>query len=133
MHTSYINSRFFDFHAKDCYRIVYHLNTLEQLKEIKRRVDEIVRVVYVVTPEMTKEDIDYIADFCKESDEIEELSFRQMVDSDFNPSFHLHDYLREGHKKRWWYIEQCDYNLYYCENRIYTKFEDVGKSENFII
>ncbi len=58
---------------------VYHLHSYDQLKTIKRDGDEIVRVVYVVTENFTKELIDEIAIFCQESSEIDELSFRQML------------------------------------------------------
>ena len=37
------------------------------------------------------------------------------------------EYLKEGHQKRWWYIEQNDYNLYYCENEVYTEYRKIGE------
>ena len=39
-----------------------------------------------------------------------------IVDDKYEEKFYLHDYLKLGHKKLWWYIEQNDYNLYYVEN-----------------
>ena len=79
----------------------------------------------IVTDDMTMQDILEIAEFVKNSNEIDELSFRQMVDSNYNTSSHLHDELKAGHKKDWWYIEQCDYNLYYAENHLYKRYEDL--------
>lgn len=38
----------------------------------------------------------------------------------------IHDYLKAGHKKLWWYIEQNDYNLYYCQNHVYTEYKNIG-------
>ena len=125
LHTSYIDNDFYRVHGKDCYRIVYHLRDYKQLESIKRYDNEIVRVVFIVTEDMTKEDIDKIADYCKNSDVIDELSFRQMVDENYQTTFYHYDYLKKYHKARWYYIEQCDYNIYYCENKIFTRFEDM--------
>ncbi len=108
-----------------CKRIVYHLRDKSQLTEIHRRpFDEIVRVVFVVTDDMTEDDICEIASFVKHSPLIDEISFRQMVKPNYELSYHLHDFLKAGHQKDWWYITQCDYNLYYAENRVYTKYSD---------
>lgn len=94
----------------DCYRVVYHANTLEQLSHIRRTGNEIVRAVAEYT-------IKDIALFVKNSPDIDELSFRQLVE----------EYLRMGHKKLWWYIEQNDYNLYYAENQVSTRYRDFEK------
>lgn len=103
---------------------MYHPNTYEQLKEIKRTGNELVRVVYVVTEEFTLQDIMDIALFVKESSEIDELSFRQLVDNNYEAQHYLENYLKLGHKKLWHYIEQNDYNLYYTENKISYRYED---------
>lgn len=126
MHTSYINS---SFPVWICKRVVYHLHNKEQLKAIRKFKNEIVRVVFVVTDEMTENDVSEIAKYVKESNKIDELSFRQRVEKDYSISFHLHDFLKSGHKKDWWYIEQCDYNLYYAENKLYKKYGDFTKKE----
>ena len=60
-------------------RVVYHLHDFEQLKSIKRLRNEIVRVVFVVTENFTEDLINRIAVYCHNSDNIDELSFRQMV------------------------------------------------------
>lgn len=49
-----------------------------------------------------------------------------MVDDHYQDTYYCQKYLREGHQKRWWYIEQCDYNLYYCENKVYTEYKNIG-------
>lgn len=121
MHTSYINS---GFPTYMCKRVVYHVHNIKQLHQIVKMGTEIVRVVFVVTDDMTKEDIFNIAEYVKSSNQINELSFRQRVDSDYKVSNHLYDELKAGHKKDWWYIEQCDYNLYYAENKLYKKYSD---------
>jgi len=122
LHTSYINS---DFPYSYCERVVYHLLDIKQLNEITRHGNEIVRAVFVVEDKFTIEDINTIAKFCKDRDSIDELSFRQLIGNDYKTQYHLHDYLKAGHKKDWYYIEQSDYNLYYVEGKIYTKFADI--------
>ena len=108
-------------------RVVYHLHSFEQLKSIKRTDNEIVRVVFVVTENFTEDLINKIAVYCHNSDEIDELSFRQMVDNHYQETDYCKDYLKAGHKKLWWYIEQNDYNLYYCENKVYTEYRKIGE------
>lgn len=108
-------------------RMVYHLHDFEQLQSIKRTNHEIVRVVFVVTKNFTEDLINRIAVYCHNSNEIDELSFRQMVDNHYKETDYCREYLREGHQKLWWYIEQCDYNLYYCENKVYTEYRKIGE------
>lgn len=122
IHTSYTNPWMITCNFA---RIVYHLRSKEQLEKIHRsRRGEIVRIVFVVTDDMTEDDIFEIAKFVKYSPWIDELSFRQRVKPNYELSYHLHDFLKAGHQKDWWYITQCDYNLYYAENRVYTKYSD---------
>lgn len=108
-------------------RVVFHLHDFEQLKSIRRTNKEIVRVVFVVTENFTEDLINRIAVYCHNSDDIDELSFRQMVNNHYKETDYCREYLREGHQKLWWYIEQCDYNLYYCENKIYTEYKKIGE------
>lgn len=128
LHTSYFDTDCFLVGA--CKRVVYHLRNVADLLKVKRRENEIVRVVFVVTANLTVSDIEWIAKTVLYSDQIDELSFRQMVDSNYQPTDYHAEFLRAGHEKGiWYYIEQCDYNTYYAENRIYTKFSDIGKGE----
>ena len=122
MHTSYIHSKF---PYEKCCRVVYHCHSIKQLAEIKRHDNEIVRVVFVVTEDFTKEMIDDIYEYVSNSDVIDELSFRQMVGKDFQVTNYCQDYLREFHKDRWWYIEQCDYNPYFVNGTIFYKFDEI--------
>lgn len=131
MHTSYTES---EFPYYFCKRVVYHLQSVEDLEYVERHGTEIVRVVFVATEKLSKEDITKISDFVHSSDQIDELSFRQMVNERYETEYYNHDFLKAGHEKGLWhYIRQKDYNIYYAENRIYTKFseigEDYGKSE----
>lgn len=108
-------------------RVVYHLHDFEQLKSIKQVWNETVRVVFVVSENFTENLINKIAEFCDKSNQIDELSFRQMVDNHYHETNYCQDYLQAGHKRLWWYIEQNDYNLYYCENKVYTEYKLIGK------
>ena len=63
-------------------------------------------------------------------EDTDELSFRQMVDNHYRETYYCHDYLKAGHKKLWWYIEQNDYNLYYCQNHVYTEYKNIGGDSN---
>lgn len=126
MHTSYICR---EFPFEKCYRVVYHCRSLEDLIKVRRFGNEIVRVVFVVTSWFTPTLIDDIADFVKQSSDIDELSFRQMVDKNYYVTKYCQEYLRYWHKKRWWYIEQGDYNTYFVNGKIYRKFSEIGKGE----
>lgn len=125
LHTSYIGTEA-PYHCFD--RVVYHVHSFEQLKRIRRYKDEIIRVVFVVTENFTEDLINRIAVYCHNSEIIDELSFRQMVDDDYKETDYCKEYLKNGHKKLWWYIEQCDYNIYYCENKIYTEYRKIGEN-----
>lgn len=129
IHTSYMtNESSFPFY--DCKRVVYHANTYQQLHSIKRTGKEIVRVVCVVTEEFTIQNILDIALYVHGSKQIDELSFRQLVDSNYQTKDYLEEYLKLGHMKLWHYVEQDDYNLYYCENKIVQKYEDFKKEKS---
>ena len=80
-------------------RVVYHLHSLAQLYSIKRENCSIVRIVFVVTEDFTEDMINRIAVFCANSEDIDELSFRQMVDNHYRETYYCHDYLKAGHKK----------------------------------
>lgn len=122
IHTSYVNN---DFPTNECKRVVYHLHDSRQLRQIKRKGNEIVRVVFVVTENMTEEDLHIISDYVKADASIDELSFRQQVEKDYQTMYYLHNVLLAGHKKDWYYIQQHDYNLYYAENKVYTKYSEL--------
>lgn len=122
MHTSYITNNLFPYEKFD--RVVYHVRDYNDLDKIKRRGDQIVRVVFVVSANFTPELIDSIARKVQLNSNIDELSFRQMVDNNYQVTHYCQDYLEAGHQKAWWYIKQNDYNLYYCENQISYIYED---------
>lgn len=127
LHTSYIGFKRIPY--GQFYRVVYHCRQPEDLFYIKRSFHEKVRVVFVVTPTVTRSLIDNIETIVNFHPDIDELSFRQMIDENYVATNYCQDYLREGHKKRWWYIEQGDYNTYYVNGKLYNKFSDIGKED----
>ena len=124
-HTSYLENDF----DRPCLRIVYHpISKNEDISAIKRKGEEIVRVVYVVTDDMSASDLPSIADEVGESEDIDELSFRQLVKADGSVSRHLGEELAAGHSKGLWhYIRQADYNAYFANGRLCGAFQDIGK------
>jgi hypothetical protein len=84
-------------------------------------------VVYVVTETATEETINDIAAIVRHHPEIDELSFRQMIDRNYETTHYCEDHLRAGHKRDWYYIEQGDYNLYYAENEVTCRYADFKK------
>lgn len=105
-------------------RIVYHLRNVNMIRNLDSIDGEMIRVVFVVTPDFTKDKIDAIVKAVKDNPSVDELSFRQMVKPDYSIDHTCEDYLREGHKKEWWYITQGDYNHYIVNDRISDKYED---------
>lgn len=132
LHTSYLSDSFdmdaSPFNAFN--RVVYHCRNISNLFKIKRFGNQIVRVVYVVTETATPEKINDISTIVKYCPEIDELSFRQMIDKDYKTTHYCEDYLKAGHKKDWWYIEQADYNIYYAENEVKHRYEDFRKEQS---
>lgn len=128
LHTSYLDPPTHMTHKFD--RIVYHCHKPEDLFYITRFSRDLrqpyqrTRAVFVVTEDFTPKLIDEIAAIAKYNPNIDELSFRQMVDKNYEVTHYCEDYLRAGHQKDWWYIEQNDYNIYYAENEVKFKYED---------
>lgn len=129
LHTSYLSDSYDDDATPfmPFARVVYHCRNISDLFRIKRYGDQIVRVVYVVTETATEAKINDIAAIVRHHPEIDELSFRQMIDSNYEVTHYCEDYLRAGHKKDWYYIEQGDYNLYYAENEVKYRYKDFKK------
>ena len=129
LHTSYIDYDERVYFPYD--RVVYHLRNMSDINIVKRYNNQKIRVVFVVTENFTPSVIHNIYSLVTENPNIDELSFRQMIDSNYNVTHYCEDFLRVGHKSHWYYITHCDYNLYYAENKIFTKYEDL-KNENFL-
>jgi organic radical activating enzyme len=126
MHTSYTGLYFSQYRYK---RIVYHLHDVNQINRIEKGRKELIRVVFVVTADFTPEKIMEIYAAVIRNSDIDELSFRQMVDGNYQTTDYCQEFLRKGHKKWWYYIEQNDYNDYFVEGKIYKKFSDIHKEE----
>lgn len=117
-------------------RVVYHMRPTSLSDDVALALprkwfdSQKVRVVYVVTPDFTPERIDRIADLVAGNNVVNELSFRQKVNPDNTIDHTCEKYLKAGHQKRWWYIQQDDYNMYVVNDRLYTRFSDIGKEDH---
>lgn len=131
LHTSITNT---DFDYSDCERVVFHLTMPNQIRMITDLANsrksglylpENVRVVFVVQEHYSKHLIDEIVKEVDRSEWINELSFRQIIDRNGQSKYYLHDYLKEGHKKDWYYIEQADYNEYFVQDHIEREYLNI--------
>lgn len=127
LHTSYISTGWWpdNWFSNSFDRIVYHCRSSFDIWKIKKtKPEQKIRVVFVVTEDFDSDWIDMLVACVHNNPDIDELSFRQMVDSGYNATHYCEDYLKAGHQKDWWYIQQCDYNIYYAENEVKFRFED---------
>lgn len=126
LHTSFLIE---DFPYDKCERVVFHLTMPTQIELINKRLfklPNLVRVVYVVQDYYNNGLINQIVRFVQdENNSVNELSFRQMVDTDGETKYYCHEYLKQGHKKLWYYIEQNDYNEYFVENHIEKEYLNI--------
>ena len=127
LHTSIVD---LNFDYSKCERVVFHFtmpNQIRMLNQLYRvcptRLTAIVRVVYVVDEHYSKHLVnEIVSEVNSESSIVSELSFRQMIGNDGETKYYLHDYLKEGHKKDWYYIEQSDYNEYFVKDHIECEY-----------
>lgn len=103
-------------------RVVFHLLDVRQMTDVPRLRCQ-TRVVFVVIPSMDEQDIDEIADIAQASGNIDQLTFRQLINPDYSIDHTCEAYLKEGHQKRWWYVTQGDYNTYIVNDRILYRFK----------
>ena len=117
-------------------RVVYHCRTVDDLDRVNKAFPHhkriygygtAIRVVFVVTKETTINAVEEIAKAFRGCLDVDELTFRQMVDGNFVPDGTLRDYLLDGHRDgRWHYTEQGDYNRYIVNDKAYDRFEDIA-------
>lgn len=124
LHTSIFNPRFpYD----NCERVVFHFTVPNQIKMLYYTdrlvcLPSKVRVVYVVQEHYTRHLVNEIVKEVSACEEITELSFRQMIKADGTTDYTLYDYLKEGHMKDWYYIEQQDYNEYFVQDHLEREY-----------
>lgn len=128
LHTSMINE---NFPYGKCERVVFHFTMPSQISMLNMfdlnhidLISPIIRAVYVVQEHYSKHLINQIKEEVKDS-LIDELSFRQMINRDGSTNYYLHDYLKEGHRKDWYYIEQADYNEYFVQDHIEKEYLNI--------
>lgn len=123
LHTSFLIE---GFPYYKCERVVFHLTMPTQIGLINNRLfklSKLVRVVYVVQDYYNEGLINQIARFVQDDkNSVNELSFRQMIGNNGETKYYCHDYLKEGHKKLWYYIEQSDYNKYFVQDHVEEEY-----------
>lgn len=112
--------------------ISYHLFDVRDVRCVEKIKKECVRVVFVVTPDFTKQKIDEIKEAVSDNGNIDQLTFRQYVSNDYVPVRVCEDYLEQGYYQNYWkYVRQGDYNNYIINNKLYFRFQDILSDENF--
>ncbi|WP_125153646.1 hypothetical protein [Clostridium rectalis] len=123
LHTSILIE---EFPYDKCERVVFHLTTPTQIGLINNRLFELpklVRVVFVVQDYYTNKLILQIVRYVNDNNNaVNELSFRQMIGSNGETKYYCHEFLKQGHMKLWYYIEQCDYNEYFVDDHIEREY-----------
>lgn len=124
LHTSIFDPRF---PYNNCERVVFHFTVPNQIKMLYYTdrlvcLPSKVRVVYVVQEHYTRHLINEIVKEVLACEKITELSFRQMIKADGTTDYTLYDYLKEGHMKDWYYIEQQDYNEYFVQDHLEREY-----------
>lgn len=126
LHTSMLIE---EFPYDKCERVVFHLTMPTQIGLINNRLfklPKLVRVVYVVQDYYNIGLINQIVRYVQDdNNSVNELSFRQMIGSNGETEYYRHDYLKEYHKKLWYYIEQSDYNEYFVEDHIEKEYLNI--------
>ena len=124
LHTATIES---DFPYGKCMRVVYHLHDFEQLASIVRHGREGIRVAFTVDRSWTLDHIDKIANFCSESDVIDELYFRRVSEKGHSVGRCCEEYLRAGNGNGWTYVEKFKGNPpYFVNGTIHYDFPDIS-------
>lgn len=112
--------------------VSYHLFDARDAQCVEKIQKECVRVVFVVTPDFTTQKIDEIKQAVSDNGSIDQLTFRQYVSNDYVPVRICEDYLSQGDYQNYWkYVRQGDYNNYIINNKLYFRFKDILRDENF--
>lgn len=114
--------------------ISYHILSIRDIdlkhSPIFKCGDETTRVVFVVKKDFKPAKIQEIVKLAKENPYIDQLSFRQLINPDYSVDHTCEEFLRKGHEKDWYYIEQGDYNTYIVNDKISTCFEDFKEKKD---
>ncbi|WP_297419030.1 hypothetical protein [Clostridium sp.] len=126
LHTSMLIE---EFPYDKCERVVFHLTMPTQIGLINNRLfklPNLVRAVYVVQDYYTESLINQIVKYAQDDkNAINELSFRQFINNHGEAEYYCHDFLKQGHMKGWYYIEQCDYNDYFVQDHIEREYLNI--------
>lgn len=131
LHTTYIIP---EFYYSRFHRVVFHLHSPVQLRLLNRfdtiiskklSLPENVRVVFVMQEHYNRSLIRHICEEANKTSVNELVSFRQLISSAGKAVNIQHNFLKQGHLKDWFYIEQYDYNDYYVNDHIEKAYLEI--------
>lgn len=116
-----------DFPYGRCAGVTYRVATFDQMAKIRLHGREWAKVEFIVGKGCTLDLIDKVADYYQASNDIIELRF---VPENLGHDSHLpkncHEYLTEGHNKRWLYVTvPTDMPPYFVNGEIHYSASDV--------
>ena len=117
-----------DFDIERFNKIIYIIpydDYKETLIKMKKVYTEKIGITFDVTERLKEQDIEWIANFVRDSLVIDEVNFKQTTGRNDSPNYYLHQYLKLNGKDRWNYIEYKDYNLYYAENKVFESYYSI--------
>lgn len=125
LHTSHIGS---NFPYRRCKSVTYRIHDFDHLTKIAKQVHEWVRVEFIVGKGCTLDLIDKVTDYCNTCRDINDLHFRCDGDKSAHLPKNCHEYLQEGHDKRWVYVTgQTDMPPYFVNGEIRYSWFDIFK------
>lgn len=125
LHTACVES---EFPYEKCTGVIYHLRDFDHLTHITRRGKQFVRVVFIVDKSCTLDLIDKVTDFCETSNAIDQIWFRRAADKGPCLGKSCEKYLREGHDKRWLYIDHFEeHPPYFVNGVIHYRWSDISE------
>lgn len=111
-----------------CRKVTYLVDSFDKLTDIVRHGREMVCVEFIVGKGCTLDLIDKVADYYAASHAIDDLHFRADGDKGAHLPKNCHEYLHEGHNKRWLYVTvPTDMPPYFVNGEIYYRASDVFK------
>lgn len=129
LHTTYLpDETVFPFY--DCDKVLYYLNTIDQISKIVKTGHEAINIVFYVNKSYTVSDVMDITIAAELNGDIDGLYFYETNDSDN----HVLEVLRLGNRKLWSYKtiidlkHELESNVYYIENKI-CYFDDIKENK----
>ena len=115
-----------NFPYRRCKSVTYRVRDFDQLVKIAKQGHEWVRVEFIVGKGCTLDLIDKVADYCSSCRDVNDLHFRAEGGKDSHLPKNCHEYLEEGHRKRWVYVTTpTDIPPYFVNGEIRYRWSDI--------